>query len=82
MRGSVANLPELRAIYGINKRGGELWQYMATAGMQQLIERARRVRSAMEQIERYLSRLTDRRIHSEAIDDFSGCSMIWLDGRK
>ena len=40
--------------------------------MQQLIERANRVSSAMEQIERYLSTLTDRRIHSEAIHEFFG----------
>ena len=40
--------------------------------MQRLIERARRVRTAMEQIERYLSTLTDRRTHSEAIDEFFG----------
>ncbi len=40
--------------------------------MQRLIERARRVRTAMEQIERYFSTLTDRRTHSEAIDEFFG----------
>ena len=43
-----------------------------TASMQRLIERARRVRTAMEQIERYLSTLADRRTHSEAIDEFFG----------
>ena len=59
-----------RAIYDINKRGGELWQYKTMVDMQQLIERTKRVRMAMEQIERYLSTLTDRRTRSEAGDEF------------
>ena len=40
--------------------------------MQRLIERARRVRAAMEQIERYLSTVTDRPKQSEASAEFFG----------
>ncbi len=61
-----------RAIYRINRRGGKWWQYKATSYMQRVIERASRVRAAMEQIERYLSTVTDRRKHSEARAEFFG----------
>ena len=50
--------------------------------MQRLIERARRVRAAMEQIERYLSTVTDRPNNPKPAPSFSGCWTIWLDGRK
>lgn len=52
----------------------------ATAYVHRLIERTKRVRAAMEQIERNLSTVVDRREQSDANVIFLGCPTIWLNG--
>ena len=52
----------------------------ATAYVHRLIERTKRVRAAMEQIERDLSTVVDRREQSDSNVIFLGCSTIWLNG--